>query len=151
MDDLKQLALELLETEKRYLLQDKREYYAAIAVVVTPDSRYFEEVEFDDEEGKHSAYAGVVASAREQNATAIITINTAREMSVTDRDDLGGYWWGRLEAEGTSRALVVTISGPGMKAWCMTSRSKYKTPKSYSERPQTLKLLRSDFFQTGPD
>ena len=50
MDDLRNFALELLETEKHYLLEDKGEYFAAIVVVVTPDARYFEEVEFDDEE-----------------------------------------------------------------------------------------------------
>jgi hypothetical protein len=120
MGDLRNLALELLETEKRYLLEDKGEYFAALVVVVTPDTQYFEEVEFDDEEEKCAAYTGVVARAREQNATAIITINTARQMSVADRDDLERYWWGQLEAEGVSKALVITISGPGMKAWCMS-------------------------------
>jgi hypothetical protein len=122
MDDLRNFALELLETEKRYLLEDKGEYFAALVVVVTPEARYFEEVEFDDEEEKCAAYTGVVARAREQNATAIITINTSRQMSVADQDDLERYWWGQLETEteGVSKALVITISGPGMKAWCMS-------------------------------
>ena len=41
-------------------------------------------------------------------------------MNIADRDDLERYWWGQLEAEGASKALVITISGPGMKAWCMS-------------------------------
>jgi hypothetical protein len=93
MDDLRNLALELLAIEKRYLLEDKGEHFAALGVVLTPDARYFEEVEFDDEEVKCAAYTGVVARAREQNAIAIITINTARQMSIADRDDLERYWW----------------------------------------------------------
>jgi hypothetical protein len=61
MEAIKQLALELLETEKRYLLEDKSEYSAAIVVVITPEGRYWEEVTFDDEDQKVEAYAAVVA------------------------------------------------------------------------------------------
>jgi hypothetical protein len=39
MDDLKKLALELLETETRFLLEDGEDYHTAVAVLVTPESR----------------------------------------------------------------------------------------------------------------
>jgi hypothetical protein len=120
MDDLKQLAFELLETEKRYLLEDKSDYCVADAVVVTPEGRYFEQVVFDDEEEELAAYTGVVARAREQNAIAIITINSSRRMSVAEEDEVERYWWGHLQAQGASRSLVITISGPGMKTRCIS-------------------------------
>lgn len=120
MEDPKQLALELLETEKRYLLEDKDGYCAAVVVVVTPERRYWEEVEFNDEDEKVEAYAAVVARAKEQNAAAIITINTSRQLTLADGEVLDGYWWGKLESEECPRALTLTVSGPGMEAWCVS-------------------------------
>jgi len=77
IDDLKTLALELLETEKRFLLEDKEEYRTAVVVVITPEKRYWEDVEFDSEDEMTSAYAAIVDRAKESGATAIITINTS--------------------------------------------------------------------------
>jgi hypothetical protein len=119
MDAIKQLAVELLETEKRYLLQDKGEYSAAIVVVITPDGRYWEEVTFNDEDQKVEAYASVVARAKARSATAIITINTGRQLEVADGETVDDYWWGKLEADDCSRALTLTASGPQMDAWSL--------------------------------
>jgi len=119
MDAIKQLALELLETEKRYLLEDKSEYSAAIVVVITPEGRYWEEVTFDDENQKVEAYAAVVARAKARSATAIITINTGRQLDVAGGETLGDYWWGKLEADDCSRALTLTASGPEVNAWSL--------------------------------
>jgi len=119
MDAIKQIALELLETEKRYLLEDKSEYSAAIVVVITPEGRYWEEVTFDDENEKVEAYAAVVARAKGQSATAIITINTGRQLDVAGGKTLDDYWWGKLEADDSSRALTLTGSGPEVDAWSL--------------------------------
>lgn len=117
MDDLKKLALELLETEKRFLLEDKDDYRPAVVVVVTPEKRYWEEVEFENEEEKINAYSAIVDRAKESHASAIITINTAFEDAVSDGDALLNYRWGDLERIGSRRAIMLTISGPSLEAY----------------------------------
>ncbi|HKO03630.1 MAG TPA: hypothetical protein VJW51_02720 [Candidatus Acidoferrales bacterium] len=114
MEKLKQLVFDLLEIEKANLMKDKGEYCAAVVVVITQEGRYYEEVEFDNEVEMDAAYAGVVGRALKKNATAIITINTAREQEVAG--SLDGYWWGKLQAENHPRSIVATISGPGIQA-----------------------------------
>ena len=116
IDDLRKLALELLETEKRFLLEDKEEYRSAVVVVVTPEKRYWEEVEFENEEEKIDAYAAIVDQAKEKRASAIITINTAFEHAVSEPDALSDYRWGDLERIGSGRAITLTISGPSIEA-----------------------------------
>jgi hypothetical protein len=70
MDAVKQLALELLEIEKRHLFEDRGDYCAAVVVVISPEGRYWDEVTFNDESQKVKAYAAVVARAKERNAAA---------------------------------------------------------------------------------
>ncbi len=90
MDDLQSIALKILETEKRYLQEDRDDYYASGIVVVTPERRYYEDVDFEDEESKIAAYTAAVERAKQENATAIITINTARQTNVAS----GMTWTG---------------------------------------------------------
>ncbi len=116
MDNLRQLAAELLEIEKRFLLEEKEEYRTAIVVVVTSAGRYWEEVEFDDEDEKLDAYAAIVGRAKESNAIAIITLNTSFEKSLESSDELRDYRWGDLSQSCSQRAITVTISGPSVSA-----------------------------------
>jgi len=109
MDDLREFALQLLENEKRFLLEDKEEYCTAVVVVVTPEQRYSEEAEFENEEEKIDAYA--VNRAKENDASAIITINT----SFVRSDAVSDYRWGDLEHSGAPRAITLTISGPSLE------------------------------------
>ena len=113
MEDLTKLALSLLEIEKKYLLEEKQEYSCAIVVVITPEGRYYEEAEFDDETELDAVYGAIVERARNKNAIAIITINTAREQDVAG--ELDSYWWGKLAAENQPRCLLLTISGPSVQ------------------------------------
>jgi hypothetical protein len=113
VEDLTGLALSLLEIEKKYLLEEKGEYSCAIAVVITPEGRYYEEAEFNDEIEMDAVYGAIVARARGRNATAIITINTGREQDVAG--ELDSYWWGKLAAENQPKCLFLTISGPSVK------------------------------------
>jgi hypothetical protein len=41
VENLTQLALKLLEIEKKHLLEKKEEYSCAVAVIVTPEGRYY--------------------------------------------------------------------------------------------------------------
>ncbi len=120
MDDLKKLALELLETEKRFLLEDKGEYSSAVVVVVAPKGRYWEEVEFENEEGKISAYAAIVDRARNNHASAIITINTGYRIESPTEEEFASYRWGDLARKGMGRAITLTISGPSIGACSLT-------------------------------
>ena len=112
MDDLKNLALELLETEKRFLLEDGEDYRTAVAIVVTPESRYWEDVEFENEAEKIDVYSAIVDRAKQNHAAAIITINTSFERA----DALPDYRWGDLERSGAHRAITLTISGPSLES-----------------------------------
>jgi hypothetical protein len=116
MDEIKRLALELFEIEKKYLLADKQEYSCAIVVVVTPKRRYYEEVAFDSVAQKDAVYGAIVERAKTENAIAIITINTARWKDVADESELDSYCWGQLAAEDRHRCLSLTLSGPGIES-----------------------------------
>jgi len=120
LDDLKTLAGELLEKEKKFLLDEKDEYVAAVVVVITPKERYWEEAEFNDEEEKVAAYAKIVRHAKENGATALITVNSSYVKSVTGSDELANYRWGDLRESGSQRAITVTISGPGIESCGMS-------------------------------
>ncbi|WP_348265164.1 hypothetical protein P8935_11620 [Telmatobacter sp. DSM 110680] len=111
MDDLREFALQLLEIEKRFLLEGKEEYCTAVVVVVTPEQSYSEEVEFENEEEKIDAYAAIVDRAKENDASAIITINT----SFVRSDAVSDFRWGDVEHSGAPRAITLTISGPSLE------------------------------------
>jgi hypothetical protein len=114
VEELTELALKLLEIEKRLLLEEKEEYSCAMVVVITAEGRYYEEVdEFNDKTEMDAAYGAIVERAKSKNATAIITINTARQQDVDG--ELDSYWWGKLAAENQPRCVSVTISGPNVK------------------------------------
>ena len=91
MEDVMQLALELFEIEKNHLLEEKQEYSCAVVIVLTPEGRYYEEAEFDDENEMDTVYVAIVERAKTRNATAIITINTGREKDVQDEKQLNMY------------------------------------------------------------
>ena len=111
MDDLKTFALQLLDIEKRFLLEDKEEYRTAVVVVVTPEKRYSEDAEFESENEMIDAYAAIVERAKDNHAFAIITINT----SFVSSDAPSDYRWGDLERSGAQRAITLTISGPSLE------------------------------------
>jgi hypothetical protein len=56
VNDLKQLALELFEIEKNHLHEEQQEYSCAVVIVLTPEGRYYEEAEFDDENEMDTVY-----------------------------------------------------------------------------------------------
>lgn len=120
VDNLQQLALKLFEIEKNHLLEEKQEYSCAVVIVVTPDGRYYEEAEFDDEAEMDAVYGGIVERARDKNATAIITINLGREKDVKHERELDSYRWGQLAEEGQPHCLFLTISGPGIRPLSMS-------------------------------
>ena len=96
VEDLTQLALKLFEIEKKHLLEEKQEYCCAVVIVITPEGRNYEDVEFNDETEMDAAYGAVVERAKSKKATAIITLTTACcEKDVADELELESYWWGK--------------------------------------------------------
>ena len=94
VNDLTKLALKLFEIETNRLHEEKQEYSCAVVIVLTPEGRYYEEAEFDDENEMDTVYGAIVERAKTRNATAIITINAGREKDVQDEKQLNTYWWG---------------------------------------------------------
>jgi hypothetical protein len=97
-------------------LEEREEYKAAVVVVVTPEGRYWEDAQFENEDEKLKAYAAIVARAKEARATAIITLNTSFEKPLTTTEELCDYRWGDLARCGSQRVITVTISGPFLSA-----------------------------------
>ena len=116
VNDLQELALKLFEIEKKHLLEEKEEYSCSVVIVITPEGRYWEDVEFNDEIEMDAAFGAIVERAKSKRATAIITISTVRMKDVADESELESYWWGQLAAENQPRCLFLTISGPSLKS-----------------------------------
>ena len=77
--------------------------------------------EFNDEESKTAAYEEVVRVAREKIAIAIVTVNSATtSQDSLIGDDLGGYWWGKIAADGGCDCILITASGPNMQSYQLT-------------------------------
>lgn len=119
-EDLQQLMLRFLEIEKQAVCDELEDYRAALVVVITPEGRYVEHVEFADEEEKIAAYSAAVERAKASAATIIITVNAARTTHGSEVPDLEGYYWGKLAAEGARDCISITASGPGMKSIGLT-------------------------------
>lgn len=76
------------------------------------------QVTFRTAEEKRLAYAELIEIARSIGAEAIITLNDA----YISEGDPEKYYPGQLEAEHAGEAIVLTLSGRAMPAWCLTQR-----------------------------
>jgi hypothetical protein len=115
-EDLKELMLRCLETEKQTVMEELNEYCCSIVIVLTPEGRYVRRAAFLDEDEKVAAYAEIVAEAKRQSALAIVTVNAARTRKLAPGEE-AGYWWGKLEAEGARDCISISASGPGMESY----------------------------------
>jgi hypothetical protein len=88
----------------------------SLVALVSPEGAKSLQVVFEGEEEKISAYAGVVQRAKSSGTTILITINAARTIRASSEDDMEGYWWGKLAAEGARDCISITASGPGMQS-----------------------------------
>ena len=119
MTDLKALAHELL-TEAQTVLQ-REGHLNPTAVVITPRENLIFDLEFESDEERDELYGEMMDVAREQNATAILTVNDVYlddDASASVR--LEGEGWGGL-SEAAREAVVVTVSGGGFETWSLMS------------------------------
>jgi len=122
MLELKKYAIEALETAKEDLRRDG--YLIPVAFIVTTNEVLDFNLEFEGEEQKASVYRELVKAARERGGTAIVTVNDAR---CGDPDyPLDGYYPGKLEIEGATECIYVTISGPAITTWSLTVPYEYR-------------------------
>ncbi len=119
MTDLKALAYELLG-EAQSVLQHEA-HVNPTAVVITPNENLIFDLEFETDEERDELYAEMMDVAREQHASAILTVNDVYlddEPSTPVR--LEGSGWGSL-SESAHDAIVVTVSGGGFETWSLVS------------------------------
>jgi hypothetical protein len=118
--DLKALAHELL-TEAQAVLQ-REAHLNPTAVVITPRENLIFDLEFDTDDERDELYAEMMDVAREQNATAILTVNDVYlDDHASAPVQLEGGGWGTL-TESAREAVVVTVSGGGFETWSLMSR-----------------------------
>ncbi|HEX7285501.1 MAG TPA: hypothetical protein VF532_04930 [Candidatus Angelobacter sp.] len=119
MTDLKALAHELLH-EAQQSLQEDEGHLNPSAVVITPEENLIFDLEFESDEEREEIYADMIDVAKEQNATAIITVNDIYldDSGVPAR--LEGPGWEKL-SESAIEAVAVTVSGSGFETWSVLS------------------------------
>jgi hypothetical protein len=118
MTDLKALAHELLH-EAQQSLQEEGSLNPS-AVIITPQENLIFDLDFQSDEEREELYAEMIEVAKEQNATAIITVNDVYLDDSGTPVRLDGPGWDSLEPS-AAEALVVTVSGSGFETWSVVS------------------------------
>lgn len=118
MTDLKALAHELLHEAQQSLQEES--HLNPSAVVITPDENLIFDLEFDSDDEREEIYADMIDVAKEQNATAIITVNDVYLDDSGAPARLEGPGWEAL-TQTAMEAVVVTVSGSGFETWSLLS------------------------------
>jgi hypothetical protein len=118
MTDLKALAHELLHEAQQSLQEEG--HLNPSAVVITPGENLIFDLEFESDDEREDIYADMMDVAKEQNATAIITVNDVYLDDSGAPARLEGPGWEALTQAGME-ALVVTVSGSGFETWTLLS------------------------------
>lgn len=109
--DLEEFAHEELESAKRSLQEEG--YLTAIAWIVTSDEVHVFAPGFHNQEQKYQVYGKLVERAKELRAKAIMILNDTRYVL---NPDMAAFYEGKVTFEGAKEALIVIISGPGIKS-----------------------------------
>jgi hypothetical protein len=118
MTDLKALAHELLH-EAQQSLQDEGHLNPS-AVVITPEENLIFDLEFESDDEREEIYAEMIEVAKDQNASAIITVNDIYLDDSGSPVRLEGDGWESLAAS-AMEAVIVTVSGSGFETWSLVS------------------------------
>ena len=122
--DLRQFSYEVLSIARENLIHDG--LLVPIAFIITAQENMPFALQFDGPEQKEAAYRGIVAKARELNALAIVTLNDA----YFQKEDADRYYPGKLAAERAPECILITVSGPGMETWNLTTPYQ-RTPDGF--------------------
>ncbi len=115
--DLRDFVSQMIEIARENLERDG--FLTPAAFLVTPAETLAMAVEFNGPDEKEEAYRKVVETAREFGAMAIITLNDAHYRTGPAAADSENYYPGQLAAERAPECIFVSVSGPGIKPWCL--------------------------------
>jgi hypothetical protein len=115
--DLREFASGVLEIAKENLQRDGE--LLGIAFVVTDDQIQCAAMEFANHDEKTAVYDALVRFAQGEHATALITCNDAFMSNDAGPRAVETYYPGKLAAEGARECIMLTVSGPGIRTWCL--------------------------------
>jgi hypothetical protein len=115
--DVRTLAFEVLDEAKRSLQRDKHLLPLAFLITIRYPIRM--RLSFQGTQEKDASYARVVTLAKAHKALAILTVNDAHVSDPNDDDE--GYYYGKLAATKSAEAIWITVSGPAITSWSITS------------------------------
>lgn len=131
MTDLKELAYELLHEAQQSL--EGEGHLNPTAIIITPSENLIVDVEFEDDEERDDIYRELVETARDKNASAIVTINDVYLDENGAAVRLQGPGWGELQ-QPASEAIVITVSGSGFETWSVVS-TYYRVEEQFIFQP----------------
>jgi len=109
--DLLTYARAMMESSIDVLTND--DFLVASALIITDENIHGIYVSYDGQDEKEQVYGEVVKYARRVKAIAIVTVN---DSYVGEPDDVEDYYPGKLKEIGSKEAIMITISGPGIKS-----------------------------------
>jgi len=131
MTDLKELAYELLREAQQSL--ENEGHLNPTAIIITPSENLIMDVEFEDDEERDDIYRELVETARDKNASAIVTINDVYLDENGAAVRLQGPGWGDLR-QPAHEAIVITVSGSGFETWSIVS-GYYRADEQFIFQP----------------
>jgi hypothetical protein len=120
--ELKEFGLGVLEIARENLQRDRELIPTAFAITASQIHCY--STSFAGHDEKILAYSKLIAAARRQNATALITCNDAFMSDKGGPDVIEAYYPGKLAAEKARECIMLIVSGPAIQAW--TAKIPYK-------------------------
>ena len=115
--DLREFVSGVLEIAKENLQRDGE--LAGIAFVITDDQIQCAAMEFAEHDEKTAMYNALTRFAQTEHATALVTCNDAFMSNDAGPDAAETYYPGKLAAEGARECIMLTVSGPGIRTWCL--------------------------------
>ena len=113
--ELREFASGVLEIAKENLRRDHELVSTAFAISASRIDCY--SVAFSDHEEKAAMYATLIATARRDGATALITCNDAFWSNKAAAEDVESYFPGKLAAEDAEECIMLAITGPAIQTW----------------------------------
>ena len=113
--NLKDFALGVLEIAKENLQRDGHLIPTAFAITASHIHCY--SVSFASHDEKPGVYADLIATAKNEGATALITCNDALWSNNAGPEYVEGYYPGKLAVDGAKECIMVTMSGPAIQTW----------------------------------
>ena len=113
--DLREFALGVLEIAKENLRNDGQLVPTAFAITASHIHCY--SVSFVDHDEKAVVYSDLIAAAKNEGATALITCNDALWSDNAGPEYVEGYYPGKLAVDGAKECIMLTVSGPAIQTW----------------------------------